>query len=248
MKANPRRVLLFLLPWLLIGCAPLEPQVIPPATDLQLPAPERPVLLLPGWFGGSLELSPLKERLVRDGWPEDWVLALDFEDSVGSNLDHAREAEEAMDSLLGRTGAESLDVVAHSMGGLALWVLLQEKGDILPIRRVVFLGSPLQGTLVAHLAWGEGGEEMRPGSEFLERLEAGARPGHWVEAVTLRTPLDMTVVPNSGGTLPGMGDQMVCCPTHQGLQDHEMTFHYVRGFLLEGREGLRKVNPLTARR
>jgi triacylglycerol lipase len=124
------------------------------------------------------------------------------------------------------------------MGGLALWALLQQKGDLLPIRRIVFLGSPLQGTLVAHLAWGEGGEEMRPGSEFLQALEAGPTPDHWVEALTIRTPLDLHILPSEGGTLPGMGDRVVCCPTHQGLQDHEETFTLARDFLLYGMVGL----------
>jgi len=180
---------------------------------------------------------PLAERLIRDGWPEDWVQPLEFTDPVGSNLDHATEIEEAIVALQSRTGRRLVDVIAHSMGGLALWALLQREGDLLPIRRVVFLGSPLQGTLIAHLAWGKGGEEMRPGSEFLKNLEEGPDPTHWVEALTIRTPLDLTVVPNRGGTLPGMGDRLVCCPTHQGLQDHEETFELARDFLLYGRSG-----------
>jgi triacylglycerol lipase len=199
--------------------------------------PSAPVLLVPGWLRGAKELLPLAERLVRDGWPEDWVFPLDFRDPVGSNLDHAVEIEEAIAALQARTGRPLVDVIAHSMGGLALWALLQRDGDVLPIRRVVFLGSPLQGTLIAHLAWGEGGEEMRPGSDFLKELEAGPDPSHWVEALTIRTPLDLTVVPNRGGTLPGMGDRLICCPTHQGLQDHEETFVLARDFLLYGRGG-----------
>lgn len=76
---------------------------------------------------------------------------------------------------------------------------------------------------------------MRPGSEFLQRLADGPKPTHWVEALTIRTPLDLHVVPNEGGTLPGVGDRVVCCPTHQGLQDHEETFRLARDFLLYGR-------------
>jgi len=195
------------------------------------------VLLVPGWLRGAKELMPLAERLVRAGWPEGWVQPLAFKDPVGSNLDHAEEIEVAVRALQAKTGSQLVDVIAHSMGGLALWTLLQREGDVLPIRRVVFLGSPLQGTLIAHLAWGEGGEEMRPGSDFLNELEEGPDPSHWVEALTIRTPLDLTVVPNRGGTLPGMGDRLVCCPTHQGLQDHEETFLVARDFLLYGRGG-----------
>lgn len=237
MKANPFPLAVLVLAGLPWGPTAGGAQLVTSQEEVRLAAPTAPVLLVPGWMRGAKELVPLAERLVRDGWPEDWVQALEFRDPVGSNLDHAREIEEAIPDLLARTGSRWVDVIAHSMGGLALWHLLQEKGDLLPIRRVVFLGSPLQGTLIAHLAWGEGGEEMRPGSEFLARLEAGPDPGHWVEALTLRTPLDLTVVPNRGGTLPGMGDRLVCCPTHRGLQDHEETFVVARDFLLHGRGG-----------
>lgn len=237
MKANPFKVVLVLLSWVLGPWGEAAGQILFPPDSVVLPSPEVPVLLVPGWSKGSEELIPLKERLMRDGWPEEWVHAMDFKDPVGSNEDHAREIRTSIGMLLDETGARQVDVVAHSMGGLALWVLLQEAGDLIPIRRVVFLGSPFQGTLVAYLAWGEGGEEMEPGSDFLARLQDGPGPEHWVEALTIRTPLDLTVVPSSGATLPGMGDRLVCCPTHQGLQDHEETFRILRDFLLFGRRG-----------
>lgn len=163
---------------------------------------------------------------------------MEFEDPVGSNLEHAQEVEAAVEALLARTGAAEVDIVAHSMGGLAVWTLLQSKGDRTPIRRVVFLGSPLQGTVTAYLAWGMGGQEMRPGSDFLTTLEAGPDPQRWVEAITIRTPLDLNVVPGDAATLPGIGDRVVCCPTHQGLLDHEETFRIARDFLLVGRSVL----------
>ncbi len=238
MKENPFGLGLIVF-WGLLCCPdPGVAQLLARPEATELPAPTAPVLLIPGWLRGARELIPLAERLVRDGWPVEWVHALEFRDPVGSNLEHAREIQRAVEELRDSTGTMRVDVIAHSMGGLALWVLLQEEGDWLPIRRVVFLGSPLQGTLIAHLAWGAGGEEMRPGSDFLIQLQEGPDPGHWVEALTIRTPLDLTVVPNRGGTLPGLGDRLVCCPTHQGLQDHEETFLLARDFLLFGRGGV----------
>jgi hypothetical protein len=120
------------------------------------------------------------------------------------------------------------------MGGLAVWVLLQEKGTHLPINRVVFLATPFQGTVTAYLAWGEGGPEMIPGSEFLQELRNGGLPQNWVSALAIRTPLDLTVVGAYGATLLGLGDRVICCPTHQGLLDHEETFLIVRDFLQYG--------------
>lgn len=211
-------------------------QEIPKEADDPRAPERRPILLVPGWLGRSLDMMALKERLVRDGWEEEVVLPLEFEDPVGSSQEHAEELAEALRSVLARTGARRVDIVAHSMGGLAVWVLLQEKGALLPIQRVVFLATPFEGTVTAHLAWGEGGAEMIPGSEFLQELQEGGWPQRWVEVLTVRTPLDLTVVPWAGATLMGVRDRVICCPTHQGLLDHEETFTIVRDFLLFGRQ------------
>jgi pimeloyl-ACP methyl ester carboxylesterase len=176
----------------------------------------------------------LKERLVRDGWADQEVVPIEFEDPVGSSLDHAKELDEALQAVLAATEARRVDIVAHSMGGLAVWALLQERGPDLPISRVVFLATPFQGTLTAHLAWGEGGPEMIPGSDFLEGLRRGGWPQRWVEVLSIRTPLDLTVVPSYQTGMVDMDDQVICCPTHQGLLDHEETYQLIREFLLGG--------------
>lgn len=170
------------------------------------------------------------------------VYPLEFADPVGSSLDHAAELELAIQEALQETGAREVDIVAHSMGGLAVWVLLQQKGALLPINRVAFLATPFQGTVTAYLAWGDGGPEMVPGSEFLTRLQEGGLPQRWVNTLAIRTPLDLTVVPGYGVTPLAIGDEVICCPTHQGLLDHEETYLLVRGFLL-GEEDLEAGSP-----
>jgi triacylglycerol lipase len=194
----------------------------------------RPILLVPGWWGRLEDFLPLHQRFVRDGWGGEEVMALEFADPVGSSADHALELETALKELLDRTGAEEVDIVAHSMGSLAVWFYLQNRGNPLRIRRVAFLAAPFQGTVTAHLAWGEGGREMVPGSEFLRKLQSGPPPQQWVEALTVRTPLDLTVIPWEGSTLLQGRDRLVCCPTHQGLLDHEETYVVIRNFLTRG--------------
>ena len=76
---------------------------------------------------------------------------------------------------------------------------------------------------------------MIPGSDFLEGLQEGGWPHRWVSTLAIRTPLDLTVVPSDGATMLGARDRVVCCPTHQGLLDHEETFGVIRDFLMYGR-------------
>jgi triacylglycerol lipase len=191
------------------------------------------VLLVPGWFATGRLLAPLRIRLIGAGWPDDRVVALTFTDPTGSNRDHAREIAAAVDSLRARTGAERVDIVAHSMGGLATRLYLKE-GGAARTRRVVFLATPQKGTYTAYLAFGEGREEMIPGSDFLEELNHGPALPPGVEALTIRSMVDMHVLPEENATLPGVPDVEICCPTHHGLLADMDAFRAVRRFLADG--------------
>ncbi len=198
-----------------------------------------PVLLVPGWGDHApANLSPMRDRLVGAGWPESRVSALAFEDPVGSNEAHALEIARAVQILQSLTGEDRVDVVAHSMGGLAVRQYIQFEGGHENVRRAVFLGTPHRGTVAAILAWGEGGRQMAPGSEFLNRLNDGDGFPEQVEALALRTPVDLRVIPGSSAMLPGAWNVEVCCPTHNGLVDDERVFTEVRHFLLHGAEGV----------
>jgi triacylglycerol lipase len=175
-----------------------------------------PVLLVPGWFDSARDLAALRIHLLAAGWPDTHVATITFEEPTGSNRAHADELEDAIDGLLSESGAERVDVVAHSMGGLATrWYLLTRPNP--PVRRVAFIASPHRGTLSAWLAWGDGRDEMIPESPFLDTLNSRAPAPAGVEAITIRTLVDTHVVPGESGTLPGVPDYALCCPTHAGL-------------------------------
>lgn len=189
-----------------------------------------PVVLVPGWSDDSEQLRPLRDRFLEAGWPDSAVVSLSFEDPEGSNRVHARALAMAVERLRERVGAPEVDVVAHSMGGLALRYYLQN-GGAENVRRVVFLATPHRGTYAAWLAWGKGGEEMDPGSLFLLSLQKGRAVPPGVEGITVRTPVDLHILPPESATLPPLPDIEVCCPTHAGLLDDEETFKVILSFL-----------------
>ncbi|MEX0836891.1 MAG: hypothetical protein WD101_01065 [Gemmatimonadota bacterium] len=192
-----------------------------------------PVLLVPGWLDTSEDMDRLRSRLVDAGWPPNHVRAVPFDDPAGSNREHAVELDVVARSVLRETGADSLDIIAFSMGGLATrWYLLRE--EPIPVRRVAFLASPHRGTVAAHLAWGDGRDEMLPGSPFLDSLNAGPALPEGVEAITVRTQIDTHVIPDESATLPGVPDHEVCCPTHPGMLRNAEVFEIVRAFLTAG--------------
>lgn len=194
-----------------------------------------PVLLIPGWSADVSILAKMRTRLVEAGWPDDRVLALGFDDSAGSNWDHAREIAAAVDAMLARAGTEVVDIVAHSMGGLATRLYLMNQGGTVQVRRVVFMATPHRGTYAAYLTHDPGRREMMPGSDFLRALNQGPPVPPGVEAMTLRTRLDLHVLPRSSATLPGIPDVRICCSTHPGLAASKRAFRLILGFLQDGK-------------
>lgn len=214
---------------------PLADQPDPPVHPD--PALHPPVLLVPGWSDRAPQLEEFRRRMVESGWPEDRVMAMEFEDPVGSNRAHAREVADAAEALRRSTNSERVDVVAFSMGGLAVRQFLYFEDGSTLVRRAAFLGTPHRGTIAAVFAWGDGAREMIPGSPFLERLNTG-RPLEGVEMAAIRTAIDTRVVPGSSAMLPGAVNVEVCCPGHAGMLRDPGTFAVVRSFLLLGTEAL----------
>jgi triacylglycerol lipase len=193
-----------------------------------------PVLLVPGWSDTARVLQPCRRFLVSEGWPAEHVDCLSFRDRFGSNVEHASEIADAALALRTRTAASRIAVVAHSMGGLALRQYLADGGDRV-VDTAIFAGTPHHGTWVAWLAWGRGGAEMRPGSEFLAQLNALPLP-ETVRAVCLRSPIDTRVVPGRSAVLDGVACHTVRTPTHPRMLRHGRTLRLVRDLLLEERE------------
>lgn len=198
--------------------------------EVRVPRAEVPVLLVPGWFDSARDLAAIRIHLLGAGWADDQVRTITFVEPTGSNRDHADELEVAVAALLEESGASEVDIVAHSMGGLATRWYLFTRPDA-PVRRAVFLGSPHRGTLSAHLAWGGGREEMMPDSPFLDSLNTAQPVPDGVEVVTVRTLIDTHIVPGESATLPGVPDYALCCPTHAGLLKSPDVFDIVRSFL-----------------
>lgn len=217
----------------------LEPEsdAAPLAEGHPDPALQPPVLLVPGWSDRAPQLEEFRRRMVESGWPEDRVMAMEFEDPVGSNRAHAREVAAAAEALRRSADSERVDVVAFSMGGLAVRQFLYFEDGSTRVRRAAFLGTPHRGTIAAVFAWGDGAREMIPGSPFLERLNT-VHPLEGVEMAAIRTAIDTRVVPGSSAMLPGAVNVEVCCPGHTGMLRDPGTFALVRSFLLLGTDAL----------
>jgi len=92
---------------------------------------------------------------------------------------------------------EHFSIVAFSMGGLVSRYYLQELEGAKRCDRFVTLATPHHGTKVAYLYGGEGARQMRPGSEFLARLQQTENRLGNMPVTSFRTPFDLIIVPTT---------------------------------------------------
>ncbi len=225
-----RRLVLTLLVLGTVACAALIALLVsrssapagPPASQ-ERPGP---VLLVPGYGGRTASLQLLADRLTATG-RDATVVAL----PGGGTGDLTRSADAldaAADEALSSTGAQSVDVVGYSAGGVVarLWVT---DGNADVVRRVVTLGSPHHGTALVDLAVdvapGQcqvGCRQLAPGSDVLARLNAGDETPEGPTWVSVWTTHDRTVTPPDSAELDGalnLSVQSVCPDARVGHGD-----------------------------
>jgi len=160
-----------------------------PATDAEVEADirrmienpagmERPVLVLAGWRAPAFAARSLARDIQRvTGAEEGRVISVSYH-LLRTIPDCAEKALDAAASAFGMADDERtnpVDVVAVSMGGLvARLAAMGIGGRRLGIRTLYTLASPHKGAKLAKLIRpDEAAQDMRPGSEFLARLDGG---------------------------------------------------------------------------
>lgn len=185
----------------LIGIAVAREYRVPPPAD---PAVPGAVVLVPGYGGNRAAFIALTERLRAEGRRS--VIVELPSGGTGDLVTQAATIDDTVRELLDE-GAPSVDVVGYSAGGVATRVYLDRGRTAPAVRRVVTLGSPLQG---AELAAAGGAlvpgacpracQQLAPGSALLTGLATAPAGVPWL---SLWTADDETVTPPDSAELPG---------------------------------------------
>lgn len=191
--------------------------------------PERPgpVLLVPGYGGGTGALEALADRIRATGRRATVVPPPG--DGTGDLRAQAAGLERAVDdALTAGAGAGSVDIIGYSAGGVVARVWAQEYDGQRRARRIVTLGSPHGGARIAAVgaaavpgACPTACQQLAPGSSLLAGLPSPVpHPPAWLSVWTAD---DRTVTPPDSARLPGAIDVRLqdVCPTartgHGGL-------------------------------
>ena len=143
-----------------------------------------------------------------------WVVATHSLEPVYSDIDaYAEGISRRIDEVLASTGAPQLILIGHSMGGLASRAYLRRHG-VAKVARLVTLGSPHQGTLLASLGLGPNARQMRIGSPWLRALAAPLPAG----SVSIYSCHDNYVYPQQVcSTLNGAANVAIGGVSHLGM-------------------------------
>ncbi len=147
-----------------------------------------------------------------------------------------------VDEVLAETGATSVDIVAHSMGGLVSRAAL---GHGARVRRLVTIASPHRGILYRGPVLGQGGEDLRAGSPFLTRVNAEPIG---VPTLSLASTHDNMVHPHGQSQLDALGgdDLLVGEMGHLAILFAPETVTAVRAFLtMKGAGGVYPRGEMT---
>jgi triacylglycerol esterase/lipase EstA (alpha/beta hydrolase family) len=180
-----------------------------------------PVLIVPGYGGGTGALQTLAERLTAAG--RDATVVPLPGNGTGDLTESAAALDRAVAAARDRTGADTVDVVGYSAGGVVarLWVADGGAGQV---RRVLTLGSPHHGTRLADLA-GDiaanqcpvGCRQLATDSELITGLNTGDETPPGPTWVSIWTTQDRTVTPPDSARLDGAVNLPVqsVCPDAQ---------------------------------
>lgn len=164
-----------------------------------------PVVLLHGILGQRhVYWNVFKHRLHQDGFRfHECVIPYGL---LGDLRLAASFLKDKVDATLRGDGAKKVDLVCHSAGGLVARYYLMFLGGAKKVQRVVFMGTPHEGTYFSYvlpIPLIPIARQTRPGSHFLEEIggEGHIPPG--VQFVNLWSPLDTVVLPSHNSKLSG---------------------------------------------
>ncbi|MGZ4609744.1 MAG: esterase/lipase family protein [Actinomycetes bacterium] len=172
-----------------------------------------PVLLVPGFGGGTASLERLAARLRAAGRTAT-VVPL-----PGDGTGDLTAQTVALDVAVARaiaSGAASVDIVGFSAGGVVARLWAADHKGAAKARRIVTLGAPHHGTDLAALAGvlAPGScplacRQLVPGSALITRLNQGDETPDGPEWVSIWTAQDQVVTPPDSARLTGARNVVV---------------------------------------
>jgi pimeloyl-ACP methyl ester carboxylesterase len=185
-----------------------------------------PVLLLHGVLCNAGVWRRWLPRLAARGIGP--VYTLSYGPPLASIEAFAEETAAKVDSIIGATGARSVVLVGHSMGGLVARAYLRRYGGR-KARCLVTFGTPHHGSVHSWVAPGACLAQMHPGSAWLAELNRDEGAPLPVRTLSLWSWHDSMVAPQTSARLAGAANVELTGIGHNTLLANDEVFSLVAG-------------------
>lgn len=135
----------------------------------------RPIIVLHGYAMNRANFIVLAARLAKAGLGP--VLGFEYW-SLGRTRSAALKLAEYVEEVRLATGAATVDLIGHSMGGVVARYYVKLLGGDGKVANLITLGSPHAGTDISAIGVGAPTKELFFNSTMLQRLDAAPRPRH----------------------------------------------------------------------
>ena len=169
---------------------------------------QTPILFLHGYGGSKANWDSMINRFKADGWTSSSLFAYDFTDTgnctESANVENAHQIKNWVSNILIETGANKIDLVAHSMGGLSSRYFVKFLAEVNSIDDFVSLGSPHHGRIPLVPAQVPCCYSTNTSSTFVNKLNEGDETPHGILSDTIGERIDNIMgVTYNGSHVPG---------------------------------------------
>ena len=203
----------------------------PPPARVEIPA-----LLLHGVLCNAGVWMRMSRFLTRCGITG--LYSLSYGPPLASIDTFADQLAAKIDAVLGATGARSMMIISHSMGGLVVRAYMRKYG-IGKIARVLTIGAPHHGSMHAWLMLGASLAQMRPGNPWLASLNR-EQIDPALRFVSLWSWHDSMVAPQTSSELPGAIDVSMIGIGHNALLGDGEVFERAHAEIVAARTEARR--------
>src|SRR6056297_60717 len=178
----------------------------------QRPHCQTPILFVHGWSSGSHAFMLLSGYLKRKGYKN--LYTMTYRPIMAGSERLARKVVDRIDEVLRETGAEKVNIIAHSVGGVLTRYAIKNLDAEDRINMLISIAGPHLGTRVAALMpYGRNTLELLYESDFMEALAAGGLTPGRVKYVSIYSAFDNFVIPQTSAELG------------EGARNHKLPYH-----------------------
>ena len=194
-------------------------------------APTTPVIFVHGFSGDASNWTTAMTVFKAGGYSSDQLFAYEY-NSYGDNRTNASGLAAYVSNVLAQTGADKVDIVNHSMGGLVSLWYLKQLGGAAKVDHLASIAGANHGTNIAATCLiFTTCQQMYPGSSFIKTLTAGDETPGSTSYATWYSSCDGVILPYTSTRLSGATNNLIDCQSHNGFLTDNAVLNAVRVYL-----------------